>query len=504
MIQSTLISNTYKCADESETVNLAQTLAMVINPGDLITLNGDLGAGKSLFARALIRSYLNQPELEVPSPTYNLSIEHVSPQNKRVTHMDFYRLSNPEEVDELGIEDAIEQGVLLIEWPDQPDSVLPEPYLAIQIEIISNNERNFSFTALPVTLEKISRSVEISKFLKAHWKDETVRTPFPADASSRNYEWVESGHEKRILMDAPKLPDGPVIHNGLPYSQIAHLAEEVRPFVAIANTLREKNFCAPKIFGADFEQGLVLLEFLGADTITNKENQPIQNRYEDAGECLALLHNTKWEKHLPTDDGIGHTLPNYDIGSMMIEAQLLTQWYLKDEQFSGIQDKDLEEYNTFWSQYSKRAQSFRQSIVLRDYHSPNIIWKNSEKIQDRIGMIDFQDAVIGPAAYDVVSLAQDARICVSSELESGILHRYLTKMRAINPDHNDEEFAFEYALMGALRASKVLGFCVRVDLRDGKPQYRALIPQIRKYLKRNLQHPGLRQYRDWCKRVINL
>lgn len=487
---------------ETDTQMLAADIAMAAGNGMLIKLNGDLGAGKSSFARAFIRHYLDAPDMEIPSPTYLISIEHQNPSGVKATHLDLYRISGSDELEELGLEDALTHSVVLIEWPQNAADALPEPTLEITIEITGEFTRQINIQ-FGNKADLIKRSISIGSFLRQNWSKNISRTPFPADASSRNYEKVETDSEMRILMDAPKTPDGPPVQNGLPYSQIAHLAEEVRPFVAIANTLNDHGFCAPQIYARDYDDGLILLEHLGNGKIVDEINQPIAERYIDSGELLANMHAIDWPQQLTMDDGEIYQIPNYDTGAMHIEVQLLAEWYLRD--FDGkFSADDIAEFNAIWKDYCAAAQDFRKSIVLRDYHSPNIIWREHHDLNQRIGLIDFQDALIGPAAYDVASLAQDARVVVPDELESQIIDRYLKSITAVDANFDAQKFEFEYALMGALRASKVLGFCVRVDLRDGKPQYRKLIPSVRHTLKKNLQHPALAEYKNWCERVIGL
>ena len=111
--------------------------------------------------------------------------------------------------------------------------------------------------------------------------------------------------------------------------------------------------------------------------------------------------------------------------------------------------------------------------TLRDYHSPNLHWLAQREGLARIGLIDFQDAVIGPPAYDLASLLQDARVDVPDDLEMRLAALYVRRRSAADPDFDAERFAAAYAAMGAQRATKILGIFARLDKRDGKPQYLA-------------------------------
>ena len=478
-------------------------MASACRSGDLITLSGDLGAGKTYFARAFIRHYLGNPDLEVPSPTYLIAIEYQGEVGRLVTHMDLYRISSADELEELGLDEALANGAVLIEWPERGDLTNIPNRIDIDFEITADLTRTLNLTGSKETVARYHRSAQIGQFLRAHIDGEYFRQPFAADASARNYERIETNGEIRILMDAPRTPDGPPVKDGLPYSQIAHLAEEVRPFVAIANLLGSKGFCAPQIYADDCDLGLVLLQYLGEGAITDRDNQPIDDRYIEAGKLLAEIHATDWpHSHKFAAEQV-YEIPPFDQPAMMIEIDLLSQWYLEGEGYSK-NASDLQEYHDIWGRYSDAAQNFRQSIVLRDYHSPNVIWQQADQTKKRIGLIDFQDAMIGPAVYDLVSLAQDARTTVSPQLEKAIISQYLEALAEIGDPIDQLQFDYEYALMGAQRACKLLGIFVRLDIRDGKDGYRKLIPGIRDNLKRNLQHPQLSKLQKWCERVIKL
>ena len=495
-------NNTIKIRDEEHTQAIARDLAAIASPGDLITLSGNLGAGKTHFARAFIRAYQNNANMEVPSPTYLIAIEYNSNASKSITHFDLYRLDDVQELDELGIEDALVQGVVLIEWPQKALDQLPKERLDITISIGKGDTRTLNFEGSETVVNRQTRSIEIGDFLRTHCPDNYIRHPFAADASARNYELIEIGAKTKILMDAPKMADGPPVKDGLPYSQIAHLAEEVRPFVAIAKLLQAEGFCTPEIFAANYGQGLVLLEHLGDGKIVDDNNNPIPDRYMQSIEMLAHMHSKKWQANQAMDDGNSYQVPEFDIDAMMIEVNLLSQWYLEDVDQATAQT--VADYNEIWTALCEQAQSFENSLLLRDYHSPNIIWRDDKSGLDKIGLIDFQDAMIGPAAYDVVSLAQDVRVAVSETQENELVSHYIEMRKKQDVGFDMENFKYEYAVMGAQRASKIIGIFVRLDKRDGKSNYRKLIPGVKNYLARNLRHPGLSKYRNWCKKGLDL
>jgi len=135
--------------------------------------------------------------------------------------------------------------------------------------------------------------------------------------------------------------------------------------------------------------------------------------------------------------------------------------------------------------------------VLRDFHSPNLIWLAERSGISRVGLIDFQDAVLGPAAYDLVSLLQDARIDVPQQLELALLTRYIKARHAADNAFDPAVFAGIYAVMSAQRNTRLLGTFARLNRRDGKPQYLRHQPRIWTYLTRSLAHPVLAGIREW-------
>jgi aminoglycoside/choline kinase family phosphotransferase len=135
--------------------------------------------------------------------------------------------------------------------------------------------------------------------------------------------------------------------------------------------------------------------------------------------------------------------------------------------------------------------------VLRDFHSPNLIWLPERNDVARIGILDFQDALMGPAAYDVASLLQDARVDIPEELELALLGQYAYARRAVDPSFDTNAFVRCYATLAAQRATKILGIFARLDRRDGKPQYLRHIPRIWRYLQRSMAHAALTPLKTW-------
>lgn len=474
--------------DESATALLGNDLAAALRPGDVVALSGDLGAGKTTLARAIIRSLAGDPALEVPSPTFTFVQTYEA--RFPVAHFDLYRLAAPSELEELGFDEAIAAGVVLIEWPDRAGDRLPAN--AIRIELAEAGDgRDGVVVASGLATERLSRSFDIRSFLEASGDDAAWRSHLTGDASTRAYETLAAPNQPvRILMDAPRQPDGPPIRDGRPYSQIAKLSESVIPFVAVGRALKNAGFAAPEILAAGIERGLLILEHLGGTGIVAADGAPIADRYIAAAELLADLHAADIPRKMPAGRGIVHHLPDYDREAMQIEISLMLDWYLPFQAGRELGGNERDRLVGAWDAVFDRLAAAEKSIVLRDYHSPNLIWRAGRTGNDRLGLIDFQDAVFGPSAYDVASLAMDARVTIDPPLEVDIVDAYVAA-RQSRGGYDRAAFEEAYAIMAAQRNAKILGIFVRLDRRDGKPAYLRHLPRIRDYFGRALNQRAL-------------
>ena len=174
----------------------------------------------------------------------------------------------------------------------------------------------------------------------------------------------------------------------------------------------------------------------------------------------------------------------------------MPEWYLPDRG-TGLTETLLSEFVSMWRDLLGKPASAPKTWVLRDFHSPNLIWLGERQGIAKVGIIDFQDAVLGPAAYDLVSLLQDARIDVPEQLELALLTRYIKARRAADESFDPAGFAELYAIMSAQRNTRLLGTFARLNRRDGKPQYLRHQPRIWTYLSRSLAHPVLAHAREW-------
>jgi tRNA threonylcarbamoyl adenosine modification protein YjeE len=478
---------------------LASRLALSLKSGDVIALSGPLGAGKTTLARALVTRLGG--EGEVPSPTFALMQRYETPR-LTFTHCDFYRLQ-PAELDELGLDDAVSEGVVAIEWPKRAARWLPDNRLDIAIdETATPDLRRIVLTGHGDWEARLARLRALAKFLDHTPYAEAVSRYLQGDASTRSYARLLGRDRSAVLMNAPRQPDGPPIRDGKPYSTLVHLAEHVTPFVAVAAALRDRGLSAPAIYAFDLDQGFLVLEDLGDRVFGGevKQGRPLAELWGPAVDVLVDLAAKGPLDLLPIEGHPPYRLPSYDAGAMLTETRLVIDWLWPALHGREAPAALAEEFAALWRPHLAAAENADLGWVLRDYHSPNLMWLPEREGIKRVGILDFQDALKGPLAYDLVSLLQDARLDVPEPLERELLARYCAARGAHSQHFSSEQFVSLYATLGAQRNSKILGIFARLAERDGKRGYLAHIPRVARYLERDLTHPVLADLRRFYAR----
>jgi N-acetylmuramate 1-kinase len=485
---------------ETATAHLMADLALLTGPGDVVTLSGDLGAGKTAAARAMIRYFAGDEELEVPSPTFTLAQTYDLP-SFQLIHADLYRINDASELEEIGLSPLPEGTVALIEWPERAPEAMPADRIDIALShrpALGSTARAAEITGHGKRAATVERLKALREFLEGAGYGEAKRVCMAGDASIRSYARLVRDDGIFILMNSPKRPDGPAIYDGKDYSAAVRLAEDVKPFVAIANGLRAQSLSAPAIHHADLDAGFLITEDFGTAVVAEGDPPaPIAERYEAATDMLAALHREPLPETLPLAPHITYTIPPFDTDAMLVEIGLMVEWYLPDRG-AEVSSELRTEFITMWRELlDSKAATATKSWVLRDFHSPNIIWLGGREGIKRIGIIDFQDTVLGPGAYDLVSLLQDARLDIPEQVELSLFSRYIKARRAADETFEAAGFAELYAIMSAQRNTRLLGTFARLNRRDGKPQYLRHQPRIWTYLNRSLAHPALAGFRQW-------
>jgi N-acetylmuramate 1-kinase len=318
------------------------------------------------------------------------------------------------------------------------------------------------------------RAEQIAAFLAASGWGGVARRPLAGDASFRRYERLAAASRRAVLMDAPPPK------------------EDVRPFITVARLLHGLGLSAPNILAEDVAAGLLLLEDFGDNTYTRllaagAAEEPL---YGLAVDLLIALHRRFAPAASP--------LPPYDDQRLLTEAALLVDWYLPAITGRSTETSLREEFLALWRALLPVARGVPDGLVLRDYHVDNLMLLDGRTGIAACGLLDFQDAVIGPRSYDLVSLLEDARRDVPADLADAMLSRYVEAF----PELDRDAFGASYAVLGAQRNCKIVGIFTRLCVRDGKPIYLGHIPRVWRLIEQDLQHPALAPVARWLDQHI--
>lgn len=463
--------------DEAATERLAQWLAPRLAAGDCLLLDGPIGAGKSHFARALIRARLGRPQEDVPSPTFTL-VQVYQADDVEIWHADLYRLGHPDEAWELGLEEAFHTAITLIEWPERLGALAPKNaiHLSLRAEAegrrltICAAEQPALLAELRDTLASADRADLSRRFLDLAGWGAARRAFLAGDASDRSYDRLWLGDKTAVLMDAPP-----------------GKGDDPAQFLAIAQHLAGLGLSAPRCLAKDLDHGFLLLEDLGdglfADLVAaNPAQEPAL--YEAATDVLVHLQAS------PAPPG----LPNLSAPDWAGAAAFALDWY----RFAITGERVATDgFCSVLGDVLHRHADGPRVLILRDYHAQNLLWLPDRVGLGRVGLLDFQLAQMGQPGYDLVSLLQDARRDVPPQIEDRMIRRFVTATGAA-----DGVFRNAYAVLGAQRALRILGIFARLCLVGGKTGYLALLPRVWHQLQTNLHHPGMEELRALCEALL--
>ncbi len=312
----------------------------------------------------------------------------------------------------------------------------------------------------------MDRSKRRDEFLAEHGWEKANIVPLAADASFRCYYRLELSGQSAVLMDAPP----------------AH--EDIGPFIAVAQYLLKLELSAPRILGQDTSSGLLLIEDLG-DGKFNSLLETTDNPdllYQRAVDVLCVLHKAEppaW-------------LSPYNHELLLAEVDLLIDWYWPTITGTTIDFSTRTAYHNAWIEVFSAVEFGPPVTVLRDYHSDNLMWLPNRNGVAAVGLLDFQDALAGSPAYDLVSLLEDARRDVSDTLVKNMIQRYVSATGT-----PWSYIGRAYSVLGAQRNSKIIGIFTRLWRRDEKAAYLTLIPRVWRLLENNLTDPLLAPVRLW-------
>jgi len=290
--------------------------------------------------------------------------------------------------------------------------------------------------------------------------------PLAGDASFRRYFRVHDRGRTAVLMDAP--PEH----------------EDVQPFLRVADLLVGAGFSAPRLLAGDINQGFLLIEDFGDQLmgpVLAAEPAREEGVYGQAVALLAALHRQ------PPDG-----LPAYDHAALSREVMVFADWYAKAAGIKVDPETYLAAWDAVWGGVLHETAQ-RPVVTLRDYHADNLMLLPDRPGVQALGLLDFQDALAGHPAYDLVSLLQDARRDVSPRLERAMLAQFMGSSEGLD----SQAFRAAYEVLGAQRNVKILGVFVRLRDRDERQGYVERLPRVWGYIERNFAHPALGPVKDW-------
>lgn len=344
----------------------------------------------------------------------------------------------------------------------------------------------------------------------AGWGDAEI-APLPGDASTRHYARLSHKNRRAMLMDQPQGAETAIAprdadeaaRRALGYNAVARLAgADCRRFSAVSEYLRARGLAAPVVHAADYAHGWLVLEDLGdalfSDILAQGGSET--DLYRAAVEILARLHREAAPENLAP----GLPLFAYDEIALIAETDLMLEWFFPLALGRKASETEYREHRALWRGALDSIADSERVFVHRDYHAQNLLWLPERQGLARVGLIDFQDAVAGSRAYDLISLTEDARRDVSPELGEIAARHYLQTMQAQGTPLDEGKFRAEMAVMAAQRNTKIVGIFARLYARDGKRRYLSYLPRVWRYLERDLRHPLLTDLNAWYDRLIPL
>lgn len=318
------------------------------------------------------------------------------------------------------------------------------------------------------------RRKQIDGFLQEHGWGDARRSLLAGDASPRCYERVMDPKRTAVLMDADPA------------------YEKVDDFIAVDEQLLEWGFSVPQILARDVEKGLLLLEDFGNETYSHLlKNVPQQEilLYKKACDALVKLQQVE----MPEESG----LAEYTDEILLDEVMLFADWYLPAMLGEEKARLSRDSFRAIWQKLLEAMPFLPNVPVLRDFHADNLMWLPHREGAKQVGLLDFQDALLGSPAYDLVSFVEDARRDLQPETTQLVLNQYLQQM---NWDRSD--FMAAYAILGAQRNCKIIGIFTRLAQRDGKGRYLDLIPRVWAHLHTDMEHGAVKPLRDWLAKAL--
>ncbi len=491
-----MIKDRYIFKNLSDLESFVISLSSVLGKGDVITLNGQIGAGKTTFAKFLISNLTQTPIEEISSPTFNL-YQTYEGETLDVLHYDFYRIDSELELAEIDLDESYTDKICIIEWANKYPNILPKDRIEISIEC-KDQERYYKINPLGKCREAIDSLNKVEDFLDEHDIKFKEIKKLPGDASKRGYFRVSNSNKNLIVMDVTQENDA----NGKTL-----MTGGIDDFITICEYLDSINVRVPKLIARNKINTLLLEEDLGECSYTGMVAKlDFRELYEPAIETLIHISNIKHPKNISTGPN-PHYMRDFDLNIYLKEAGTFIDYYwpFVNGTFCG-EDERQEFIEILSNLYSNLSDD--KTLMLRDFHSPNLLFLQNEKGLKKCAIIDFQDALLGHPLYDLVSLSNDARLTIDEGHEQYLIDLYKSSFCFNDFEFDKLSFMEQYQILGVQRSIKILGIFARLAIIDSNHNYIVHMPRVITYIKRILESGNLPELKYWLnknfKEVFNV
>ena len=311
---------------------------------------------------------------------------------------------------------------------------------------------------------KSNENIEI--FLNDNQLTNNILECIPQDASSRRYYRLNNN---LLLMESTAIEN------------------RNYEFIKVSKYLKNIGLSAPEIIKIDHKKGLYLIEDFGDLTFNQALKKGISEKllYSNAIRCLSHIHNIR-----PSID-----LPIYNQKNLLNEVNLFTEWYFNEINIK-LNDESQKKWEESWIKIFKKLKN--NKLVLRDFHADNLFWLPTRANIKKIGIIDFQDALIGDEAYDISSLLEDVRRNVSKQTKEVVIQEFIK----LNKIKNVNQFIKNYNILAAQRNAKIVGIFIRLGRRDKKIKYLKFVNKAMKIFLTSAKNADLEEIIDWLEMHI--
>lgn len=502
---------TLTLADMAATENLAKRIASSLKPRDVVLLYGDLGAGKTTLARAILQ--VLEPTIEeVPSPTFTLVQAYETPSGL-VNHFDLYRIKSPDELDELGWDESLATGITIVEWPERLGGRVPAKAKTVRLTLVPETGARYALVegVSVADVYKQNRIAEIESFLaQSQWRGAT-RVHMSGDSSIRSYDRLTLNGKTAVLMNAPLNEANIICRPGmseddrhkLGYFAMRRLAgARIDAFVCIGEFLRENGFSVPQVYEFDAGMGLAIIEDFGDGQywdLLQKPNLDEREMYLAATDVL-IKADALTVPEILNYRGLSWPMQPLDTMAMDTEAELFLNWYVDKYRGLPVTDAMRADYRAAFHTMYKALETAPLGLIQRDYHSPNLMWLPDRAGLQRVGLLDYQDSVTGHPAYNLMFLLNDARRDIPAALQAEIKERYYA-----GRDFNAQQRAdFDAAIdvYKAISNARLTSFPVRMKISNNLPQYMAFLPRIERYFFESTLSPACAPLAAWFAKYL--